>query len=362
MAKDAAGTILPAGHSVGSVTLPIPAGWGSTGGTQVVGSSAISFNAPGTAGDYTYTVKWAATSYTCASSPCLSTAGAFSIIVHVVAPSDSTPPVITVTCNGAACSSNWYTVDVIVDWTVTDAESSVSIDSGCVDQTLSSDTTGTTLSCTAHSAGGSSTSSVTIKIDKTPPTFEACPVAGPFILNTGTQTVGPIGASDATSGLNAGASTLTGSVDTSSVGTKTVTFTAVDNAGNSATKQCTYSVQYIFLGFFQPIDNLPVVNAVKAGSTIPVKWALKDGQGNYVTDLAAFAGLTSASFACAAGAPSDLIEEIVDNSGKTLLRYDTLANQFIYNWQTAKNWAGSCRRMVLTLNDGTRHYADFTFK
>ena len=74
------------------------------------------------------------------------------------------------------------------------------------------------------------------------------------MLNSGLQSVGPISVDASISGLNAVFSTLSGSVDTSSVGEKTVTFTAVENADNSAGKDCNYQVTYFFYGFFQPID------------------------------------------------------------------------------------------------------------
>src|SRR5262249_60474748 len=37
--------------------------------------------------------------------------------------------------------------------------------------------------------------------------------------------------------------------------------------------------QYNFSGFFQPVDNAPVLNVVKAGSAIPVKFRLRGGPG-----------------------------------------------------------------------------------
>src|SRR5205823_11752856 len=48
---------------------------------------------------------------------------------------------------------------------------------------------------------------------------------------------------------------------------------------NAATKTVSINVNYTFIGFLQPIDNLPIINSVKAGQTIPVKWQLKDAAG-----------------------------------------------------------------------------------
>jgi hypothetical protein len=39
-----------------------------------------------------------------------------------------------------------------------------------------------------------------------------------------------------------------------------------------------FSINYVFLGFFQPVDNT-IWNSVQAGSTIPVKFSLNGNQG-----------------------------------------------------------------------------------
>ena len=82
---------------------------------------------------------------------------------------DTTPPVITKTVTGTSGANGWYTSDVIIAWTVTDPESSVVIDSGCGTQTFTTETVSAASSCSAHSAGGSSSDSVNLKLDKTGP-------------------------------------------------------------------------------------------------------------------------------------------------------------------------------------------------
>jgi hypothetical protein len=129
---------------------------------------------------------------------------------------------------------------------------------------------------------------------------------------------------------------------------------------NAATKTVHINVNYTFVGFLQPIDNLPTLNSVKAGQTIPVKWQLKDAAGNLISDLGSLAqnGLTSGSVACGS-APVDVVEEL-SAPGSTVFRFD--GTQFIYNWQTSKSWAGGCRTLQVRLSDGTSYYAQFTFK
>ncbi|MFN8471120.1 MAG: choice-of-anchor Q domain-containing protein [Anaerolineae bacterium] len=86
---------------------------------------------------------------------------------------DPTPPVISVTCNGQPCSTGWYTSDVSVAWSVSDPESSIISSSGCSPTTISADTAGTPLTCTATSGGGTNSLQVIIKRDTTPPTISA---------------------------------------------------------------------------------------------------------------------------------------------------------------------------------------------
>jgi hypothetical protein len=89
--------------------------------------------------------------------------------VNVTAPADATPPVIVPTITPAPNGAGWNNTDVTVSWSVTDGESAISSTSGCGAVVLTSETAGTTLTCTATSEGGTSSESVTVKIDKTKP-------------------------------------------------------------------------------------------------------------------------------------------------------------------------------------------------
>jgi len=151
------------------------------------------------------------------------------------APTDTTSPVISKVVTGTSGSNDWYTSDVTVAWTVTDPESSVVIDSGCGTQTFTSETTGVTSSCAAHSAGGSSSDSVNLKIDKT----------APVISVTGTNPVtievhSSYTDADATVTDNLDPSvtvTSSGSVNKDIVGDYTIYYDAADVAGNHAVQK-----------------------------------------------------------------------------------------------------------------------------
>ena len=77
------------------------------------------------------------------------------------------PDVVTIdiVITGTLGTNNWYTSNVTVNWLVSGANDS----SGCDAKTLTTDTTGTTLTCTASDVNETVTKSRTFKIDKTPP-------------------------------------------------------------------------------------------------------------------------------------------------------------------------------------------------
>ena len=113
-----------------------------------------------------------------------------------------------------------------------------------------------------------------------------------------------------------------------------------------------------FSGFKPPVDNPPVVNIVKAGSTVPVKWSLQDSAGNYIRSLSTVTSISSTAIKCAAAATDPDPDTVA--SGLAGLKYDTSAEQFIFNWQTQKSWSGTCRRFTLGLvGNGVLQYADF---
>jgi len=95
------------------------------------------------------------------------------------APPDTTPPAIAVDITGTQVNG-WFTSDATVTWLVSDPESSVTT-TGCGQVTVSADTTSTTLTCSATSAGGPATESVTIRRDATPPAIASISTNAPAL-------------------------------------------------------------------------------------------------------------------------------------------------------------------------------------
>jgi hypothetical protein len=141
------------------------------------------------------------------------------------------------------------------------------------------------------------------------------------------------------------------------VGTTTVNASASDGT-NTSNCSFTVTVLYNFAGFFPPISNQPVVNVVNAGRAIPVKFSLSGYKG-----LNIFAPNSPASgqVACNSSDPAVTLEDTVTAGGSSL-SYDASSDQYVYVWKTDASWAGTCRQLVVVLNDGTIHRADFRFR
>jgi hypothetical protein len=109
----------------------------------------------------------------------------------------------------------------------------------------------------------------------------------------------------------------------------------------------------VHFAFLSPVDNSPVVNTVKAGSTVPIKFSLG---GNF--GLGVLTGTPKAiAYSCESGVPTDEVETVsTANSGLTFT-----SGVYQYNWKTAKNATG-CFRFELRLTDGSTHIALFKLR
>ena len=148
-------------------------------------------------------------------------------------------------------------------------------------------------------------------------------------------------------------------VNSTAVGSHTLTATAHDKAGNQTVVTRSYTVlAWTLKGFYQPVDMNGVVNTVKNGSTVPLKFEIFAG-ATELTSTTAVKSLTAPRIACDAGADVDAIEIVA--TGGTSLRYDTTGGQFIYNWQTPKK-PGTCYTVTMTTQDGSTLVALFKLK
>src|SRR5262245_461247 len=117
-------------------------------------------------------------------------------------------------------------------------------------------------------------------------------------------------------------------------------------------------ISYDFSGFYQPVDNRPILNMAKAGSAIPVKFSLGGDRGLAIFDTG-YPMVTR--IACpGSSAITDQIEETV-TAGVSGLTYDATTDRYAYVWKSNKSSAGMCYRFELGLIDGSSHTFDVQF-
>jgi hypothetical protein len=198
---------------------------------------------------------------------------------------DKTPPSITASVSPAANEAGWHNEDVLVTFECDDELSGVVACPAPV--TVSTEAASQTVSGTVFDvAGNQATASVTISLDKTPPSVAL--IGGPE--HGGSYVFGSVPdaptceASDALSGLAAPCE-----VDgySTAVGTHTVEAKATDKAGNTATVERTYTVEaWTLIGFSSPVRmGEDVVNVMKGGRTVPLKFEVFAGEIE-ITDTA----------------------------------------------------------------------------
>jgi cell wall-associated NlpC family hydrolase len=114
------------------------------------------------------------------------------------------------------------------------------------------------------------------------------------------------------------------------------------------------------VGFHAPVSPIAgAPNAVKGGSTVPLKFNVYAQGPIEITSAEAIANLsfTVTQVACTGGAAAEVVPPTT--TGSTSLRYDASAHQFVQNWQTPKT--PGCY-LVRVLGDGLLLSAKFTVK
>jgi hypothetical protein len=272
---------------------------------------------------------------------------------------DKTAPSINgAVISGTMGSNGWYVSEVGVRFTCSDGLSGLA---ACADDlTLTANGANQSVTRTAtDNAGNIGSATVSgISIDNEKPTITDVNVSGGF-YKLGTAPAATCTATDSFSSLLSCKVVVTGGAN--GVGTFNWTATATDKAGNISTQTGTYKVTYRFDGFLQPINDTAhqtglTTSVFKAGSTIPVKFQLKNAAGNAVQSATAPIWLTPVLGAKMSMPVDETAVTVSADSGSTY-RYDATAQQYIYNWKTP-NTGGNYHQIGVKLDDGQIYFVN----
>jgi hypothetical protein len=192
---------------------------------------------------------------------------------------DTTPPSITPSVAGTSGANGWYTSAVGVSWTVSDPESGIAASSGCDPTTLSSDTAGATVTCTATNGQGlSSEASVVVKIDTTAPTATAEPTSKPSAKGWYTQPVTiAFSGADPISGIaTCSPSVVFGGPDTKSA---SATGSCINGAGLATTATATFKYDSSRPSVSPSVSGQQGANGWYTGD-VSIAWSVADPQSD----------------------------------------------------------------------------------
>jgi hypothetical protein len=260
--------------------------------------------------------------------------------------------------SGTLGSGGWYTSDVSVACSASDATSGLATASDAaftlattgegnrsIDARTVTDIAGNTSSTGAFGPFNVDLFDPTIAISR--PSDGAT-----FVLGSPARASFSCGDTESGSGVDTCVGTAAdgSALNTSSVGTHSFSVTAVDHAGRATTVSQTYSVVYGFGQAATPGGR----TSVRAASAVPVWFSLYG-----VSDTSAVRAVTSGAASCDGSGSTPTGTPVAMNGG---LRYDATSDRFSFVWKTDRSWAGSCRLLEIDLNDGTTHTLMFDFR
>ncbi len=181
-----------------------------------------------------------------------------------------------------------------------------------------------------------------MKIDRTAPTL--APSVG--VLLVGSSIAASPGANDGLSGI---ASQSCGALDTASAGTRSVTCTATDNAGNTATATLDYTVQATALvEWTKPAQSPLFIYQVSANKPLALEWRVV-GTDWYGIDGLGEATLSATQVTCPAGRIPMTKASTTAAPGPQQALGD---GKYARIWQVPAAPVGRCYRLGLDVGDG----------
>ena len=173
-------------------------------------------------------------------------------------------------------------------------------------------------------------------VDTTPPVITLSGDTPVNVVVGSTYTDAGATAEDNYDGDITGSIVTVNPVNTAVLGTYIVTYNVADSSGNAATQVTrTVNVVFGFKGLLAPYAAPP--RAFKVGSSIPLKWHYTNSVGDVVESLAAEPRVRI--LLNSTDIPLVTVDPIVvEDSGKSGLRYDSDTDMWIFNWQTKEGF------------------------
>lgn len=150
-------------------------------------------------------------------------------------------------------------------------------------------------------------------------------------------------------------------VDVDGNGTADITLEAKENAVVILSPPTTLPLVYNFSGFLQPVNDTAYhpeqqPSVFKGGSTIPVKFQLKDGSGALMQASSLPIWLAPERGASMSASIGESAYSLGSTNGNTF-RWDATSEQYIYNWGTKGFPSGYWYRIATQLDDGRTYSA-----
>lgn len=149
------------------------------------------------------------------------------------------------------------------------------------------------------------------------------------------------------------------------------TFTVSDVAGAGVTLSAAGTVHPLaagapsrtfdlwrFTGFASPFEG-PGPHQAKAGSTVKLKFTIREPSGTPATSLQRATILVETRIPCAAGGPTPDGPPVTVAIGRGLTHLGS--GEYAVEWKTPKTYARSCKLMRLDLGEGITHDTSFIF-
>jgi hypothetical protein len=279
---------------------------------------------------------------------------------------DKTPPTISGATTTSPNSSGWYAGPVTVHFTCSDALSKIAV---CPDDvTLSANGANQSVTGTAIDYAGNKRSTTVsgINIDADPPSINVNGIKDDGIYTLGAVPAASCTASDGFSGVSGGCSVAVSGGLANGVGTFSYKATATDKAGNTAAVTGSYRVVYRFDGFLQPINDTAhqvdlTTSVFKGGSTVPVKFQLKRADGGVVQGNTAPVWQAPTKGSATTAAVDESLYSVPADSASAY-RWDSSAQQYIYNWGTSGLVRNYYYRIGVRLDDGQTYFVNIALR